>query len=787
MLRHFLFGLLVLIVLGLPAVSAAATGCGDDDDDNNDAASDDDNSGDDAGDDATDDDAIDDDTPSPDDDNLDDDTSPPDDDTTPSNEPVITRLFGGELADYGMDAGTLADGRPVVAASRGGDIVLYWLSAKNDWEQQVLTSGARYMDMAVDASGVVHILFSSARERSLRHGVWVNGTYAEETALIDRPYYYDRISLAVDDNGAVHALIEAIADAGWPEDYSAEVMLFLTNADGAWEVAELDFLDAIYDSLWDIRIAAGVDGVTHLIYPYSDNTQPTDCARLMYGRLDGGAWSTEMVADCLYTEDPPGWRVLDSPWPGDLAAGPDGVPHFQYTNYHAEGPIGSSLAYTFTTTHAWREDDGWKTEVIGDTEGHDSSLVVDDQGYVHLANDTDPYEEEPFQYGDNVGGTWSFEPAARPDSGTPELALSGTGEPYIFFSEQSRLYGSWRQAKAWERVMLDSSMEVPGPTSAAAGPDGALNVAFSADNMLYYGTNQDGDWRFDKVAGFTYYSANLKLVLDADLRPNIVSVEEDPLVVLRLSTLTDNGWRTRLISYGVSSTDFDVAADAQGSIQVAAVDNLQLLRLVWLRGNGSDWERETINNAITYWPSIATDQAGAAHICFNTLDDLYYATNASGNWELRSLNEVLAISDAAHCTVFMDQSDRPNFGMFADWHGSYVLAVPDNDSWQTVSTPFSCHSFDDFPEIHLGLDEAGELHVSYFGYWEEAESAPGVQLRHFKRYGEDWESILIEPPNYHAQCGGGNSMALGPSDAIDFFYGGFFCGGALWRAALPIE
>jgi hypothetical protein len=326
----------------------------------------------------------------------------------------------------------------------------------------------------------------------------------------------------------------------------------------------------------------------------------------------GGGWQTEIVD---------GGQVG---WNTSLKLDADGRPHVSYFDYG-----NNDLKYA-----RW-DGDAWQTETV-DSDGQvgrDTSLALDEDGRPHISY----YDllNSHLKYARWDGAAWQTETVD--DDGLvgeySSMALDANGRPHIAYfdySNGSLKYTRW-DGVAWLTEMLAADAWDP-PSLAVNGDEPHVSYA-QYGNLIY--ARRDGDeWQMETVVGDGSVGWITSLALDADGRPHVAFLNA-PNNDLMVAQWDGQEWATETVIHLaaeslVDSLSLALDADDQPHIAYAEQSLSGHTILKYAHRDGATWATETVDDGTLgddtvdagYFPSVAVDGDGRAHISYNRRVDV---------------------------------------------------------------------------------------------------------------------------------------------------------------------
>ncbi|MDP8225565.1 MAG: hypothetical protein P9L99_19550 [Candidatus Lernaella stagnicola] len=241
----------------------------------------------------------------------------------------------------------------------------------------------------------------------------------------------------------------------------------------------------------------------------------------------------------------------------------------------------------------------WATTVIDDTldGGHRTSVAVDESGDYHVC-----YHREPggaLVYATNAGGLQS---ETVLDVGRDcSIAVGPDGTVYItsFHEDETDINLSTLGEEGWLTTSIAEGSTFGGDTALAVDQDGTLHVAFYFGEITFdvkYGNNATGTFLFEVVDNINDFGSRLSLDVDSIGRAHL--------------------------AYALGN-DF-----SEGTLKHAS------------RALNGEWTLEDLDDDAGLWTALVMDDFDDVHIAFYRLStgDLGYATNTSGDWEVRAID-----------------------------------------------------------------------------------------------------------------------------------------------------
>ncbi len=329
-----------------------------------------------------------------------------------------------------------------------------------------------------------------------------------------------------------------------------------------------------------------------------------------------------------------GVAVYDIHLPGTSYTDNDLQPNtrYCYTVYAVVAVVGtvarSNQACVTTPTTA-----GWNIETVA--TGTDPALALDASNEPHLS----------FR---NAGGvrlavksdsSWQLE-AVDADAGNfgdTDVQLDENGADHVSYWDYptNTLRVASNATGPWLGLLLDSGGNV---NALALDQAGATHIAYNINEIgsLNYASNVSGTWLTQWLAGVgnaTFYDTDI-LVNDAGAVHLVYTIGSGQACVLYYMSNSGGGWVEQIIAQD-TNCGASLAEDSTGQLHVAYTTPFGL----WHgHREGGGWVTEQVDEFD--WiggdrVSLAIDEADFLHIAYRDQnEDLKYATDISGSWEL---------------------------------------------------------------------------------------------------------------------------------------------------------
>ncbi len=269
-------------------------------------------------------------------------------------------------------------------------------------------------------------------------------------------------------------------------------------------------------------------------------------------------------------------------------------------------------------------------------------------------------------------------PAGGKGGDGSSIAVDSTGAMHISSINRSVIYAlqyTTNASGAWETILLDEA-HVFSNTSVAVDSANRVHISYMHVDGLKYATNASGTWVTTFVQRYDLY--------------DFWSL--GPYKPYRTSIALDSADKVH-ISY---TQGIDLLGDRY---------QLRYATNTW----GADWWRETVDDELdspVYWHSIAVEDADKVHISYTGIDGMEYANNTSGGWEAEALDP----SSAYASSIVVDGLGDVHIGYVNDYdNGHLYYATNASGEWEMIDLGIT----DDYSNLSIALDSSESLHIAY--------------------------------------------------------------------------
>lgn len=292
----------------------------------------------------------------------------------------------------------------------------------------------------------------------------LDGNCTWDVEVVD-PNYGAGVAVATAPDGSIHVT--------YYDDHS--VVHHASNETGDWIVEVVDEDGSQYGST-----ALGIDdsGRAHLAYPVSGSRDGAKWDGVRYATSDGGAWTTQEVADGSYPA---------------LALDADGGVHVSQYDYRGH------IVVSTNRTGDWTQS---PITLGGDSNG-DSSLVVAADGVRHVAFNEYLDGELWLGYATDEGGDWTIDTVSS-GGVINSVALDSDGAPLIAFEASidspTEIWFARPTGAEWALDKIDGDGS-PFQPALLLDADGRAHVIYCAqvEPALLHATSTDDGWSLERV------------------------------------------------------------------------------------------------------------------------------------------------------------------------------------------------------------------------------------------------------------------------------------------------
>jgi subtilisin family serine protease len=418
--------------------------------------------------------------------------------------------------------------------------------------------------------------------------------------------------------------------------------------------------------------------------------------------------------------------------------------------------------------------------VIADIDGGPPELAVEADGTAHLVVPVRDGSASGLYYVTNDGGSWtSLQLTHDVHDATAGIAVDALGGVHVV---RSRLgIGVWYQQRSAAGVWSTPVQIVDAATyraSLALDGAGKAHVAvavmdgFNFVDGVRYLTNESGTWTSKTVGGTL--AAYPSIDIDPSGKVGIAYLEytADTGQPLGIYVALESGASfatsmVRALSDEAGGGNLAHALDADGHSHVVLARGWWDAEPgVWYATNASGtWQLQKIAHG---WPNavaIAVDGTGRPHVAYSQMPQeqvgpvvsrrVAYAVRTNGTWAVQT---VAGGSYGDGVAIALDAAGSPNV-VFAGSGGATLRHARRSGSGWTVQNAYSGPGFQIRQPAAL-IDPSGVLHVAFDAQFS---GVAGSRLLYAKRSGSTWTSAIVASGGIHHFY---PSIARAPSGAL---------------------
>ena len=439
----------------------------------------------------------------------------------------IQYILGGAPGYNGTSIAIGPDDTQYIAADMGGVVFLFSKGpSDSNWSKEWVDSLVIEPDMELDSNGRAHLCSYNFDEKNLRYATNASGTWKRVTLDIDGDVG-EECSIAIDDNDFVHISYF---------DYTNKDLKYATNVSGSWIVeAAISSGDCGVES----SIDTDSDGYAHI--SFANYTDFFD-SHVFYATNSNGSWDYELIqsfsgesfllvdtndvihisnndGDLLHVHNTPGYWVTETISTNNKPISSIVSDDQNYLHVAAYDSASDNLYYFNNTAGSWTG-----VHIVGQTgEGLYNSIALDSNDIPHISHhDTMNY---PLLASTNESGSWETETVEEPRlidwklSGG--IALDNSDIPHIIFFDYNNFsisIAKMNLSGTFDIFVLDSSLY----DDTAFGDKNAIGIDFQDnvhvlyngdDNTLMYATDSSGTWVIEEIQS-EIARADMNIVLD---------------------------------------------------------------------------------------------------------------------------------------------------------------------------------------------------------------------------------------------------------------------------------
>lgn len=603
-----------------------------------------------------------------------------------------------------------------------GQNLIYATNAGGLWITEIVDSGGnvgKQNSIAVDNNGKVHISYYDNTNQDLKYasgdfGSWVIttvdsvGAVGEYNSLVilDNDIH---ISYLDDLNNTLkHA---ALSDGSWTFEVAVEDVQLgsaLTAHDGrlfaafvsddakmycavrdaaSWDIEEVD-VSSSYGKEMDIAVSDSTVFITYI----DTNAHSLKVAT----RSSNGLWSASVVDNIT---------LMDSN-SGPSASGDSlGRMHITYYDY-----LNQDLCY------AMNDGSSWTISKLDDSGGVCSALVSDDNSKLHIFYIDLVATKSLLSYITNSGAKWVTSAVDQQGDVGEQSSLVVDAEGFVHIAYYDDTNGTLNYANnvnGWVSIIVDNySLSVGMNPSIALDSDGSVHISYydATNQDLRYATNAGGAWSTDSRDAGGNVGLYSSLSID----------ENDAVHIVYLSSTSKNlkytgnaggDWVVNIVdNSGNVESKIDSGIDSNGTVHAVYYRSGELIHA---SQNVTGWYKESVDpsDQLGEGVSMFIDENDVIYITYyNTFSSvLKYTNNANGEWNSSDITGSSGEGGVGN-SISVDSNGNERIAYVDTIQDVLKYAERRNGIWMYQKVELEgCGE-----EISMAIDSLGRAHISYF-------------------------------------------------------------------------
>jgi len=278
----------------------------------------------------------------------------------------------------------------------------------------------------------------------------------------------------------------------------------------------------------------------------------------------------------------------------------------------------------------------------------------------------------------------------------------------------------------WETLVIDRRIDRLPDITIGVDNSNKIHIIYNkcnrrwdnwCDDDLYYATNKSGLWQIQPVDSAKAVGQYSSMAIDTTGQLHVAYSESEAgysgygQARLKYARQTEGSWVSEIVnsSSNLFATMIHLRLDYNGKAHISYMD--YNTRNLWYSTNASgQWESTELHERTGQYNAIAIDTSGKVHIFHSPQDwGLWYTTNATGNWKTE-----LVRSDANWFnSVAIDLDNVIHISSFDAFNGVLKYMKVENGAWERcyVDTQVDSGRYND-----IALDTQGNVHISYH-FW----------------------------------------------------------------------
>jgi hypothetical protein len=283
-------------------------------------------------------------------------------------------------------------------------------------------------------------------------------------------------------------------------------------------------------------------------------------------------------------------------------------------------------------------------EVVID-ERHAAAMDVTAKGEVHIAY-CSPQNHGTIKHVANGTGSWVTQTVdPKPKYQYSDIAVDRQGKVHSCFYDMDamELMYATNASGSWTTITVDSG-SVQSDFDVVVDSRDKVHIGYSVGSELRYATNASGSWSTTPVdVGKTTPKMKVAIAVDGDGKAHLSYIENpfSPFVngALGYATNVSGAWVTKtLFSQGDVEGTTAIGVDGQGKVHIVFLEASAPMfseDVIYATNASGAWTRRTVDNKLPASgidPSLALDDSDGVHVVYSAYTELRYSTNASGSW-----------------------------------------------------------------------------------------------------------------------------------------------------------
>jgi len=313
------------------------------------------------------------------------------------------------------------------------------------------------------------------------------------------------------------------------------------------------------------------------------------------------------------------------------------------------------------------------------------------------------------------------------------------------------------QSLQFQAEIVESN-NVGADSAIAVDKNDKIHISYNdAENgVLKYATGESGAWTITAIDN-DGSSTNGQTSIGLDSNDKAFISYRGSLY-LKCANNASGSWAKTLVDSTTAATGYktSIALDSSGKphISYTLYDGTTYQVSYAFRDTPTHWQLTVIDPTASDFSAIDTDKSDNTHISYYDIfnADLKYATNATGSWEIQTLESQGNVG--AYSAIALDSNDKVHISYY-DFSGSLKYITNASGAW--VITTIEAGTVGGYTDI--ALDANDRPHISYYDYLD-------TSLKYARNLGVSWETFTVDTGN----VGKYNAIALDSHNKPHFSY-----------------